>query len=302
MSITFRNRGLFLSPESAFIVQSSITHIANPVVVSMPSSAIRIYFNSRNQLGASEIWSIDLISNDLVIDQSTLRKQFSIDSHSPDYCKRGISLGNFFYHQGVPHISFMGWRDHVTSMWEGAVGFLKLDSNFDVFEVSETPIFSPDRAQSLSLSYPHVVSSSSEFQIWVGCTVTWDGGNGEMVHPLRKYALSHDLSNHELILEVPHNLGLSQAFSRPNFIRYRSKEYIAYSVRGSKSKYRIEFCEILRNNSLVQPYKFESTGIGWESDMVEYPYLAEINNHLIMFYNGNGFGQSGLGRVEVEIR
>jgi hypothetical protein len=34
---------------------------------------------------------------------------------------------------------------------------------------------------------------------------------------------------------------------------------------------------------------------GWDSDMVEYPYVFTHNGEVIMLYNGNGYGQSGFG-------
>ena len=34
---------------------------------------------------------------------------------------------------------------------------------------------------------------------------------------------------------------------------------------------------------------------GWDSNMIEYPYVYQNENNKYMFYNGNGFGQSGFG-------
>ena len=34
---------------------------------------------------------------------------------------------------------------------------------------------------------------------------------------------------------------------------------------------------------------------GWDSEMICYPSVVKYNDTLFMFYNGNGFGQSGIG-------
>ena len=34
---------------------------------------------------------------------------------------------------------------------------------------------------------------------------------------------------------------------------------------------------------------------GWDSEMIEYSYVIKQDDRYIMFYNGNGFGQSGIG-------
>jgi hypothetical protein len=39
---------------------------------------------------------------------------------------------------------------------------------------------------------------------------------------------------------------------------------------------------------------------GWDSTMQCYPYVIEIDGKLCMFYNGNGFGQSGIGLAILE--
>ena len=39
----------------------------------------------------------------------------------------------------------------------------------------------------------------------------------------------------------------------------------------------------------------ERSETGWDSEMVAYPEVFELNDKRYMFYNGNGFGQSGFG-------
>jgi len=40
--------------------------------------------------------------------------------------------------------------------------------------------------------------------------------------------------------------------------------------------------------------EFGKTG-EWDSDMMCYPHLMEINNKVYMLYNGNNFGKDGFG-------
>jgi hypothetical protein len=34
---------------------------------------------------------------------------------------------------------------------------------------------------------------------------------------------------------------------------------------------------------------------GWDSTMACYPFVILIDGQIVMFYNGNGFGQTGFG-------
>lgn len=40
--------------------------------------------------------------------------------------------------------------------------------------------------------------------------------------------------------------------------------------------------------------------VGWDSEMICYPYVASVDNKRYMFYNGNGYGASGIGYAEWE--
>ena len=39
---------------------------------------------------------------------------------------------------------------------------------------------------------------------------------------------------------------------------------------------------------------------GWDSEMISYPHVLKIDDKIIMFYCGNGFGQAGLGYAELQ--
>jgi hypothetical protein len=44
---------------------------------------------------------------------------------------------------------------------------------------------------------------------------------------------------------------------------------------------------------------FSSSEATWESEMVEYPYLVSHRDSTYMFYNGNGYGKSGIGLAQL---
>jgi hypothetical protein len=66
------------------------------------------------------------------------------------------------------------------------------------------------------------------------------------------------------------------------------------------SSYRIGYAE---SNDGISWQRFDSqsqhglsvSADGWDSMMVEYPHVIRMPHGLFMFYNGNGFGQTGFG-------
>lgn len=83
-------------------------------------------------------------------------------------------------------------------------------------------------------------------------------------------------------------------FSKRKIVNYREKGESAYSIAAAMSS-NLKIWE--RNDSLVGISPSET---GWDSEMICYPNIIKINNRYLMFYNGNGFGKSGIGYAELE--
>ena len=69
-----------------------------------------------------------------------------------------------------------------------------------------------------------------------------------------------------------------------------------YSHRGET--YRIGYAE--SEDGLAWQRKDEEagpdvSGAGWDSEMVEYPFVFDHEGERYMLYNGNGYGKTGVG-------
>jgi hypothetical protein len=40
---------------------------------------------------------------------------------------------------------------------------------------------------------------------------------------------------------------------------------------------------------------------GWDSSMTCYPFVTAFDDRVHLFYNGNGFGRSGIGYAQLEL-
>ena len=83
-------------------------------------------------------------------------------------------------------------------------------------------------------------------------------------------------------------------YSYRNFIDYRT---------DIKNSYKIGYAE--SSDGINWTRMDEKAGItvsdsGWDKDMIAYPHVIKIKNNLLMFYNGNGFGQSGFGYAQLQ--
>ena len=95
------------------------------------------------------------------------------------------------------------------------------------------------------------------------------------------------------------------AISVPRVIFENSTYKMWYSYRASPKgdTYRIGYAESADGISWER--KDEEVGIdvsenGWDSEMIEYPFVFDHEGQRYMFYNGNEFGKEGVGLARIE--
>jgi hypothetical protein len=222
------------------------------------------------------------------------------------FYSHGVSIGNCYETEGRRYILFMGWQIPPGEHWHGQIGRLVLEKNFSVQIDSDEPFMNTDFTDPVSLSYPWVLRGRDGFyRMWYGSTVTWDTGNGEMLHVVN-HAISADGHKWQRRgLSVPYKLGQAQAFSRPTVIGDASGEYhMWFSYRsGGGQKYRIGYassqdCE--RWDLRIDQAGLDVSLSGWDSEMIEYPFVFDHKSERFLLYNGNGYGHTGFGLATLE--
>jgi hypothetical protein len=276
------------------------SHAANPLPVHIEGDLYRVFFSGRDVRNRSSVGAVDV---DIVKRAVVKEHEAPFFEHGPEnsFYADGVSIGNCYAVNGVKYMLFMGWQNPGGGHWRGDIGRLIVRPDLTLALDSSDPLMGTDAVDPVSLSYPWVLENpEGGYQMWYGSTETWDAGNGEMLHVIN-YAASQDGSSWSREgLAVPYALGKAQAFSRPTVVRDESGCFeMWFSYRsGSGEKYRIGHAASRdgRNWGL----EIENAGIdvsadGWDSEMIEYPFVFDHNGQRYMLYNGNGFGKTGFG-------
>ena len=281
------------------------SHTANPLPVLLKDDVYRIFFSSRDKTNRSSIGAVDIDIVKRIVIQEHFQPFFE---HGPEgsFYAEGVSIGNCYEVQGIKYMLFMGWQNLPDEHWRGDIGRLVVKDNLSLELDSETPLMAADAVDPISLSYPWVLPNESDgYHMWYGSTKTWDAGNGEMLHIIN-YASSDDGHNwNREGLSVPYELGKAQAFSRPTVMGNHETGYeMWFSYRsGSGEKYRIGYAT--SENGRTWKLSIENIGInvsddGWDSEMIEYPFVFDHKGQRYMLYNGNGYGKTGFGLAVLE--
>jgi hypothetical protein len=135
--------------------------------------------------------------------------------------------------------------------------------------------------------------------MWYLSCIGWDIVSGKPRHRYHiKYAESKDGIHwqREGIVCIDFASPDEYAISRPSVIKDGDRYKMWYSYRGEH--YRIGYAESddgINWRRMDDVHGLEVSPQGWDSEMVEYPYIFDHYGTRYMLYNGNGYGKSGFG-------
>lgn len=277
-----------------------ISHAANPLPVHIAGNIYRIFFSARDQQNRSSVGAVDV---DILQHKVITEHHSPFFEHGPEasFYSNGVSIGNCYEANGVRYMLFMGWQSPLGGHWRGDIGRLIVTPGLCLQLEDDKPFMGSDSIDPISLSYPWVQERPlGGFDMWYGSTLAWDTGNGEMLHVIQ-HAASNDGNNWSRTgLAVPYRIGFAQAFSRPTVVLNNSGDFeMWFSLRsGAGEKYRIGYARSVDGKNWT--LDLDSVGIdvslsGWDSEMIEYPFVFDHKGARYMLYNGNGYGKTGFG-------
>lgn len=281
------------------IDEYALTHASNPLAVHLNGDVFRVFYSCRDIDNKSSVAYVDI---DIITQTVIKEAEQTSFVYGPEnsFYSHGVSIGNMYSVKGNNYILFMGWQIRDGGHWRGDIGRLCLTPDMETISLNPTGEYmTSDEEDPVSLSYPWVMFDEGIYKMWYGSTITWEAGNGEMLHVI-KYATSKDGERWEKHgLAIPYELGIAQAFSRPTVIKDSEGYHMWFSYRsGDGTKYRIGYA--FSNDGITWENRLDHVGIdvsksGWDSEMICYPFVFEHKEKLYMLYNGNQYGKDGFG-------
>jgi len=284
----------------ALVHPKLVSHAANPLAIFLERDVYRVYFSGRDLQNRSSVGfvDVDIVKRDIVYIHDKPVLEFGTEN---SFYSHGVSIGSCYEADSRRYILFMGWQCPPGGHWRGELGRLELQPDFSLRIDGNEPLMSVDTVDPISLSYPWVIREGKEnYRMWYGSTVTWDAGNGEMLHVIKHADSSDGRRWQRNGLAVPYTLGTAQAFSRPAVLGNPNDGYhMWFSYRsGSGEKYRIGYA--CSRSGVSWNLRLDDVGIdvspsGWDAEMIEYPFVFDHKGQRYMLYNGNGYGRTGFG-------
>jgi hypothetical protein len=278
----------------------SRSHATAAVPDPLGGSAYRVYFSSRDGQQRTRIGCFDLdlsppgtvlgIGPEPVVDLGALG---SFDDS-------GVTSACVVNHEGRKYFYYTGWSLGVSVPFYLYIGLaVSSDGGRSFRRESMAPVLGRSRSDPYLTASPAVLVEQGRFRMWYVSGSRWELDRGRPKHYYNiRYAESDDGIHWEPSGRVciDYASPAEHAISRPCVLRDADRYRMWYACRGET--YRIGYAESA--DGLSWKRHDAQAGIdvseeGWDSEMIAYPFVFDHGGRRYMLYNGNGYGETGIG-------
>jgi hypothetical protein len=208
-----------------------------------------------------------------------------------------------------------GWTRCVSVPFDVAIGrAVSRDGGVTFEKRGRGPVLGADAYEPFVLSGPKVRRYGERWFLWYIAGLTWlpTGGRAEPVYRIR-YATSEDgviWRRHHREL-IPPRLEANECQASPDVIEADGKYHMFFCYRHSldyrnrERGYRIGYAWSVDLEHWTRDDDRAGLDVsdeGWDSEMVSYPHVFELDGDTYMMYLGNQVGRHGFGLARLEGR
>ena len=277
-----------------------ISHATVPIAEHVDNDIYRVYFssrdvNNRSQTGYFEI-DINQPKKILAICEEPVLRYGALGTFD-DSGAMGSWLTSV---DDKKYLYYIGWNLCVTVPFRNAIGLAISSDNGRTFvKYSQGPLLDRNYLDQYFLASSCVLRGQDIWRMRYLSCVGWQVEHGKPKHRYHiRYAESVDGVNwiRDGRVCIDFKSDAEYAISRPSVLYEDGIYKMWYSYRGSH--YRIGYAESV--DGLTWQRKDDEVGIdvspsGWDSHMIEYPFVFTHKSTHYMLYNGNDYGRTGIG-------
>ena len=210
-------------------------------------------------------------------------------------------------------VYYGGWTRCESVPFNVAIGIAKSDDDGQTFnKLGPGPVLSYSVDEPFILSGPKIRIFNNKWYLWYIAGTKWilDNGKPEPVYKIRM-AVSEDGLNWTKINKdlIESKVEENEAQASPDVFIYEGKYHMYFcyryssNYRGKNNGYRIGYAS---SDDMINWKRDDSkAGIdisesGWDSEMISYPHVFELDKNIYMLYLGNQVGRYGFGIAKLE--
>jgi hypothetical protein len=298
---TWRKLGRIFEPPP---LPYSVSHAAVPTALHLGGGRYRVYFGGRDASPRSLVawWEFDIKDPSRVLEvaPAPVLSAGALGTFDDSGCTPFCLLPM----DGALWLFYVGWNRGYHVPFYNSIGLAQSSDGGLAFQRRyRGPAVRRDDLDPIFTASPWVLHEGGRLKLWYLSCVAWEQTEEGLRHRYDlRYAESDDGVNWQkhptpiLTFASPDEY----AFSRPCVLRTEAGYAMWFSYRGDH--YRIGFAESPDGVAWQRrPYGgIDVSSEGWDSEMVEYPFVFRHDGRLYMLYNGNNYGETGVGLAVAE--
>jgi len=305
----WEKKGLIFAPDGRFEWMQS--YAQNPSVLVL-EDRLRVYFTCRPR--RDENGNFAAVTTYVDLDRDDPGKVIYVHNRPilplggrGTFDQFGVMPGCVLRVNNEVWLYYVGWMRTLGAPYTHALGLAISDDGGSEFKrLSQGPLFGRSMKEPFLQNSPYVFNSGDGFHMWYSSGIEWIE-QGEHLESI--YVLMHATSNDGVSWQrdgvpcVPVKLE-SECQTNPSVMQIGGRLYMWFcyrcglDFRTPERGYRIgvawseDAINWQRDDSLGA---LEPSKEGWDSEMVCYPCVVNVDKQTYMFYSGNYFGRDGFG-------
>ena len=275
-------------------------YAAMPIAQHIEGDIFKMYFSARDGRNRSFVGFLVVDLNDpqtlLEISQYPLLSPGPLgsfdDSGAMASCLLSVGSDLFLY--------YVGWNNAVTVPFRNSIGLAISRNGGKTFQkYSEGPLLDRSTADPYFVASNCVLLDKDIFKMWYLSCIRWSLSDGKPKHFYTiKYAESSDgvVWNRTGCIAIHFKDEAEYAISAPRVLIENGRYKMWYSWRGTA--YRIGYAESDDGVNWIrmdQEAGIDVSRVGWDSEMICYPFIFDHKGRRYLLYNGNNYGKTGFG-------
>lgn len=285
------------------------THMQLPVLHRLPSGEFELFFSTRNKDNIAHGGKLRFSSfeNSTPIFES---KPVIVPGKLGAFDDMGVMPSSVVDVNGDTYLYYIGWNVRNTIPYHNSIGLAIRKKGSQLFEkISEGPIIERTYKEPYFNGTNSVIKSGNIWRMWYLSCTGWQMIDGK---PEASYLVRYAESENGIDWKREGRICIGydseqEAIAGASVIKYQGKYLMMYCIRNihdyrtnPTNSYHLRLAEsedgLTWKKGILNIWENQSLD-DWEAQMQAYPCLFEDEGELQMLYNGNGFGQSGIGHA-----
>jgi hypothetical protein len=301
MNKIWNKKGLLIAPnKNSFWIES---YVGPSFIHFTEGNKFTIYLTGRDRNNKSRIGKAfgEFLDGKLIIKEIESIPIFNLGEVGC-FDESGVSYPWLVFEKNRVLMYYVGWVSGGLGRFQNYTGLAQSVDGGNTFErLSRVPVLDRSDDEPFGTGSCAVIKTKIGYEMLYTSFNSWlDSTKGDREF-MPSYDLKHAISKDGINWERNNLIALQLAndesvICKASIVNQDAIFKVWYSYRGSA--YRIGYAEGSSLMKLVR--KDENVNIrvsesGWDSEMIEYSHVVICNGYEIMIYNGNNFGQTGLG-------